>query len=140
MKHLRIIAAVMLLAVGMTAWAKRKADVDGKPDIKFEQTTHDFGTVNAATKWLEHDFTFTNPGTAPLAIATVSASCGCTKPEFSTKPVQPGKSGTVKLRFTPKGLPNGKFKRVARVRTNVQGKNKTVVLTITGKVTGSTKE
>lgn len=126
-----LILAVLLLA--LPAAAKKRTTETGTPAISFENTTHDFGVIKEADGWIEHTFTFTNTGTAPLAIITVSASCGCTKPEFSPKPIAPGKTGTVKIRFTPAGL-KGEFTRTAKVRTNIKGKAGIVVLTIEGSV------
>ncbi len=127
MKKTLLILVAALLAV--TAFAAEKK----LPAISFEEEAYDFGTIKESDGWIEHEFKFTNTGSAPLAIATVSASCGCTKPEFPTKPIAPGKSGKIKIRFTPEGL-KGFFARTAKVRTNIKGKEGTVTLTIKGSV------
>lgn len=111
----------------------KKTETKGTPAITFQETVHDFGTIKESDGWIEHEFKFTNTGTAPLAIGTVSASCGCTKPEFPTKPIAAGGSGKIKIRFTPEGLKGG-FTRTAKVRTNIKGKEGTVILTIKGTV------
>lgn len=132
MKKLLTIIALCLLAVGGAYAADKKAEKKEKkaPAISFAETTHDFGVIKTSDGWVEHEFEFTNTGNAPLAIATVSAQCGCTKPEAPKKPIAPGKTGKIKLRFTPEGL-KGNFTRTAKVRTNIKGKDSVVVLTIT---------
>lgn len=129
MKHL--LSIIIAIIASLTAWADKANDAKPAPAITFKEVTHDFGVINEADGWVEHEFEYTNSGSAPLAIATVSTSCGCTKPEFSPKPLAPGKSAKIKLRFTPAGL-QGDFVRTARVRTNVKGKDKSVVITISG--------
>lgn len=126
MKKLLVIFALITLCA-LPSVAKKRATTTGAPQIEFESTKHDFGVIKEADGWVEHTYTFTNTGTAPLAITTVSTTCGCTKPEFTTKPIAPGKKGTVKLRFTPAGL-KGEQTRLATVRTNVKGPNSKVTL------------
>ena len=129
----RLLPAIFaMIFMALPAIAKKDTG-KGSPAISFKETVHDFGTVKESDGWIEHEFEFTNTGSAPLAIATVSASCGCTKPEFPTKPIAAGKSGKIKIRFTPEGLKGG-FTRTAKVRTNIKGKGGTVVLTINGTV------
>lgn len=127
---LPVILAVVFMA--LPAMAKKQA-AKGAPAISFKETVYDFGTIKESDGWIEHEFEFTNTGSAPLAIVTVSASCGCTKPEFPTKPIAAGKSGKIKIRYTPAGTKGG-FTRTAKVRTNIKGKEGTVVLTINGTV------
>lgn len=123
-----LIVFVAALCAGLAFAAEKKS-----AEITFDETTFDFGTIKEADGWVEHEFKFKNTGDAPLAIATVSASCGCTKPEFPKKPIAPGKTGTVKIRFTPAAL-KGEFARTAKVRTNIKGKQGNVTLTIKGSV------
>lgn len=133
MKKILTFIALCLMAFGVVYAAEKNKSEKKAPVISFKETAHDFGVIKASDGWVEHEFEFTNSGNAPLAIATVSASCGCTKPEFPTKPISPGKSGKIKIRFTPEGI-KGNFARTAKVRTNIKGKEGTVTLTISGNV------
>mgnify|MGYP003002390575 CR=1 FL=1 len=54
------------------------AYAQGKADIKFEQTTHNFGTFSENSPVVSYTFKFTNVGDAPLVIHQAVASCGCT--------------------------------------------------------------
>ena len=58
-----------------------------------------------------------------------TASCGCTRPEYPTKPIKPGKKGKVKVTYNPAGRP-GEFRKTIKVRTN--GKPKKITRSIDG--------
>ena len=80
------------------------AYAQGKADIKFEQTTHNFGTFSENSPVVSYTFKFTNVGDAPLVIHQAVASCGCTVPEYSQEPIAPGKTGTVKVTYNGTGI------------------------------------
>ncbi len=67
------------------------AHAQGGADIKFDKTTHNFGTFSENNPVVSCTFTFTNVGDAPLVIHQAVASCGCTVPEYTQEPVMPGK-------------------------------------------------
>jgi len=108
------------------------AKSDRGAGIEFENSTHDFGIIDEDGGSVTADFVFRNTGTAPLVIVDASASCGCTRPEFPKKPIQPGKSGKIKVSFNPKGQPRS-FSKVVTVITN-DPKSKRVKLRIKGKI------
>ena len=72
------------------------------PEFNFASETYDFGTVPEG-QVVEHTFTFTNTGEAPLIIQSASASCGCTVPSYSKDPVPVGGAGEIAVRFDSKG-------------------------------------
>ncbi len=74
-----------------------------KAVITFDKKTHDFGTIQENGGNVSYVFEFTNTGDAPLLIQRVNASCGCTTPEWTQTPVEPGKKGSVKAMFNPRG-------------------------------------
>ncbi len=80
--------------------------------IEFDHTTWDFGEVDEAKGSLEHLFTFTNKSDQDFIIRDVQASCGCTTPEWSNKPIKPGGKGYVKAIFNPTGMRGEAFKSV----------------------------
>lgn len=96
------------------------AFAQGKADIKFDQTTHDFGTFSEDHPVVTYTFTFTNVGDAPLVIHQAVASCGCTVPEYTQEPVLPGKKGTVKVTYNGTGRYPGHFKKSITLRTNAK--------------------
>ena len=97
------------------------------------ETTHDFGIIGENDGYAEHIFTFKNLGTAPLVVTRVQASCGCTRPEWTTSPIEPGEEGQIILAYNPKGRV-GPFNKNATVYTNEDNGYKRYKLTITGTV------
>lgn len=73
------------------------------PKLTFAETgVYDFGNMVEGDT-VEHVFTFTNTGEFPLIINNITASCGCTTPEWPREPVMPGQKSTVKVRFNSRG-------------------------------------
>ena len=124
--------AMMFVMVGvMTAFAGNEAE------IKFDQLTHNFGTFSEKDAVVTATFTFTNVGTAPLIINQAVASCGCTTPTYSKKPIAPGGKGSVSVTYNGKGKFPGHFKKTITIRTN--GKVEMTRLYIEGNMTEDTK-
>ena len=120
---------IMLLAicsVTLTGMADEK-----QAEATFEVRSHDFGTIKEANGPVSCTFEFTNTGDKPLLIVDAVASCGCTRPEYPTKPIKPGKKGKIKVTYSPIGRP-GAFKKTVKVKTN--GKERSTTLRIEGTV------
>ena len=107
------------------------AYAQGKADIKFEQTTHNFGTFSENSPVVSYTFKFTNVGDAPLVIHQAVASCGCTVPEYSQEPIAPGKTGDIKITYNPKDR-IAPFTKTISVYSN--GKTGSFILTLRGEV------
>lgn len=105
--------------------------------LKFNEETFDFGTVVEENGPVVHEFLFTNAGTKPLQVLTVKPSCGCTTPGWTKEPIMPGKTGTIKAQFDPKGRP-GYFSKSLTVTTDYD--NQPVILQIKGTVTQKSKD
>jgi len=97
----------------------------------FAEMDHDFGTFRESDGNIMHDFSFTNTGKTPLIINGVKASCGCTTPEWTREPLLPGKTGTIRVSFNPKGRP-GSFNKTIQVTSNAEVPSMT--LTVRGVV------
>lgn len=123
MKHILIIALVLL---GLTAEAQ-----NAKAQLSFEKKVHDFGSIKEEGGTVAYTFEFTNTGQMPLVIHNVRASCGCTTPEWTRTPIQPGGKGTLKATFDPRNRP-GNFNKSITVSSNAQ--NATEILRIVGRV------
>lgn len=96
------------------------AFAQGKADLKFDKTTHNFGTFSEKEPVVSCVFTFTNVGNAPLVIHQAIASCGCTVPEYTQEPIMPGKKGTIKITYNGAGKYPGHFKKSITIRTNAK--------------------
>lgn len=104
--------------------------------IKFSELSHDFGVIAEDGGEVAHTFSFRNISTEPIVIVATHSSCGCTKAEFSRKPVMPDSVATIKVLFNPMNYP-GAFARKITVVTS-EGALKERLL-VTGKVTPRTK-
>lgn len=70
--------------------------------IQFDKTEFDFGKILQG-EVVSYTFHFTNTGNAPLIITSVEKSCGCTASEFPREPIEPGKTGDIKITYDSKG-------------------------------------
>lgn len=82
--------------------ASRDAKSTTFPVMEFDESEFDFGTLDYGTN-VEHVFKFKNTGDAPLVIVNASSTCGCTVPEYSDKPIAPGDSGQLLVKFNGTG-------------------------------------
>jgi hypothetical protein len=76
-----------------------------------EQSTYDFGSVKDGDV-VEKSFAFANTGEGPLVISNISASCGCTTPEWPKEPIAPGEESNITVRFNTTGKPGQQNKTV----------------------------
>ena len=109
----KLILTTVLLVFGMTTMMAQKP-----AQIKFEKTTHNFGTFSEKEPKVTCTFTYTNVGEQPLVVNQAIASCGCTVPEYTKNPVKPGESGEIKVTYNGAGKFPGHFKKSITVRTN----------------------
>ena len=86
-KMKKIIMMTLMLVCGMTAVMAQKP-----AQIKFDKTTHNFGSFSENEPKVSCSFTFTNIGEQPLVINQAIASCGCTVPEYTKTPTQQGEN------------------------------------------------
>jgi len=98
LKNLLFIA--LIVGIYQTSIAQTKPEDNPKaPKIVFNKTVHDFGelTQNAPAVC---EFKFYNKGKSPLIVSNVHASCGCTVPSWSNKPIMPGDSGVIQVNYS----------------------------------------
>ena len=107
-----------MMAVLLFACVSFASAQDNQAQIKFDKVSHDFGTFSESNPVQECIFTFTNVGQAPLVINQAVASCGCTVPEYTKTPIQPGEKGEIKVTYNGTGKFPGHFKKSITVRTN----------------------
>ncbi len=98
------------------ATASSSKSEKGVPVIKFEKDTHDFGKLIQG-EIVTYSFKFTNMGNGPLVIGNASASCGCTVPRYSEKPVQAGESGFIDVTFNSENK-NGPVEKTVTIEAN----------------------
>ncbi len=81
--------------------------------LQFEHDVHDFGTIAEVDGKVGCTFTAVNRGKKPVVILEVIASCGCTVPEFSRKPILPGDSAAIRVTYDPTNRPGAFDKELA---------------------------
>ncbi len=79
--------------------------------IAFEEEYFDFGKVKEGNK-VKHVFNFKNVGKVPLVISDVKSTCGCTIPDWTEDPIEPGADGKISVEFNTNGKPGEQSKPV----------------------------
>jgi hypothetical protein len=88
------------------------------PEMTFETLKHDFGLMMQGER-LEYTYVFTNTGGSDVVISNVSATCGCTIPDWTKTPIKPGEKGQVQVQFNSAGK-SGSINKSAKVLANTQ--------------------
>jgi hypothetical protein len=125
-KSFVVMITLFLASLSIQAQEKPATPQDS---IVFESTTHDYGTIVQGGDG-NCEFKFTNKGKAPIVLNNVQASCGCTTPEWTRTPVNPGEKGSIKVTYNTNNL--GAFNKSITVSSNAI--NSPVVLSIKGLV------
>ena len=90
---------------------------DNRPEITFNTTAIDFGTIQAGDQ-IKEQFYFTNTGGSPLKIRRVETSCGCVNSEYPYREVQPGDGSYVGAVFNSKDK-SGNVEYTLTVHSNI---------------------
>ncbi len=98
--------------------------------IKWDEMAYNWGKLKQGEK-MTHIFKFTNTGKKPLVILDAKGSCGCTVPEKPQAPIEPGKTGEIKVVFDSSGKDGVQVKTVTITANTDQP---TMTLTIKGEV------
>jgi hypothetical protein len=130
MKKLLIIMFVGLLTQSMQGQTKEEIlkDFTG-PVFEFENEVIDYGEI-AANSDGNRVFKFKNVGKSPLIISQVKGSCGCTVPTKPEKPIMPGETGEIKVKYATNRI--GPFSKTVTITSNAYEDTK--ILRIKGRV------
>jgi len=99
-------------------------------EIIFSEYEHAFGKV-AEGERVACVFSFENKGTEDLVIKSAITTCGCTVPEYDTRPVPPGGKGKLEVVFDTSGR-SGMQTKTITVKSNASVPE--VILKITAEV------
>jgi len=122
-----LLPLITLVDCGESKKDSNKSKANSK--IKFETTTWDFGKIPFGSDGT-CVFRFSNASKNPLLINVVRTSCGCTNPEWPKDPVEPGKTGEIKVKYNTQIV--GSFQKSITVFSNAV--NSPVKLLIKGEV------
>lgn len=103
--------------------------------ISFDNNVYDFGTVNEG-EIIETTFKVTNSGKTDLVITDAKVTCGCTVPVWPKKPIKPGETESVKVKFNTSGKQNRQQKNITLITNTESGRE---ILTLKGMVTPKAK-
>ena len=119
-----------LFAFCLIAFVAVKAQTDNNaPEvIALKETVFDFGNIPQG-KPVYHVFEIINKSNKPLKLDNVSASCGCTTPEWSREEIAPGATAVIKVGYN--AATEGPFDKPVTITYNV---NQSKVINIKGEV------
>ncbi|MBN1199787.1 MAG: DUF1573 domain-containing protein [Bacteroidales bacterium] len=110
-------------------------DNPNAPEISFEKTVHDYGTIVKGGDGT-CEFKFTNTGKEPLILSRPISSCGCTVPTWPKEPILPGKSDVIKVTYNTINV--GPINKTVTIYSNAVTSK--VMLAIKGKVVAAPVE
>lgn len=122
-----IFYSLLVLLLCCVANRAQAHDDDG-PKMVFERMAHDFGDIERKGGDVITMFRFVNEGDTPLIIKKIHKSCSCTTANYSRRPVLPGESGEIKIKYEPHKVEPGKFHRVIQIYTNESSKVKLITI------------
>ena len=96
--------------------------------LLIKDNSHNFGKIPQGRPAI-YTFDIVNSGTTALKLDNVQASCGCTTPEWSRDPIEPGATAKIKVGYN--AYAEGPFTKTVTIVYNT---NQTKTLTITGEV------
>ena len=98
-------------------------------NIKFNKTVHNFGDIMLNSGHHTCSFSFENISSQPVVIQTVISSCGCTKPEWTKKPIMPGEKGVIDVTFLND---QGPYPFDKSLTVYITGESKPIILRMKG--------
>jgi hypothetical protein len=111
MKKVILFALTMVLLTGLQAQTTAApAEV-----LELKEAEYNFGKIPQG-KPVYHYFEVVNKSTTPLKLDNVSASCGCTTPEWDKEPIPAG--GTAKIKVGYNSASEGVFEKFITVQYN----------------------
>lgn len=103
--------------------------------VSFDVKEHNFGTVNEGDV-VETTFKITNSGKTDLVIMDAKVTCGCTVPVWPKKPIKPGETENITVKFNTNGKRNRQQKDITLITNTESGRE---ILTLKGMVTPKNK-
>ena len=109
----RFLCSVIFVMMAVCACAQ-----SSRPVMVFDRLTHNFGDVPRKGGDLVKEFRFVNKGDAPLVIKKITKSCSCMSVVYSRKPVMPGESAVIKIKYEPHKVEPGIFHKAIQIYSN----------------------
>jgi hypothetical protein len=114
-----LVLAVSVMTVGTVAAKAQQTVITAAgavtnasgPRIQFATPMYDFGRVKSGEP-VNYTYVFTNTGDRLLVLNSVQPQCGCTAAGEWTRQVEPGKTGSIPIKFNTMGYNGPVFKQV----------------------------
>jgi len=119
-----IFAAIILVS---TIAFSQEAKNTNAGIFEFESEVIDYGKIKQNSDG-NRVFTFKNTGNTPIIISNVKGSCGCTVATKPSKPIMPGKTGEIGIKYATNRV--GGFSKTITIASNASESRK--VLRIKG--------
>lgn len=120
MKKIILLASAFAFSLAVMA----QAHVDSV--IKMKEETHDFGKIKQGVPATTY-FEFKNISNKPVVVQVATAGCGCTKPEWDSLPVAPGKTSKIKVGYNAAAM--GAFTKPVYITFAGISEQKTIQIT-----------
>src|SRR4030042_4409855 len=112
---IQMLVVLMLAGIMNTADGFSQNSAKVASGIEWAEKTFDFGKILQGNPVIA-EFQFKNPSIVPLIINSVKTSCGCTIADYTKEPIQPQKTGTIKVTYDAQNI--GYFQKSIAVSTN----------------------
>ncbi len=101
-------------------------------ELTFEKEVINLGTFSEDSGPKECVFKFRNNTDVPITIDMIVTSCGCTKVEYSTKPIMASKTGGIKVMYSnDRGAQELNERITVYVNTTAKAANLKIIGTVT---------
>ena len=120
MKKITLLVSAFVLSLSMMA----QTHVDSV--IKMKEDVHDFGKIKQGVPAITY-FEYKNISNKPVVVQVATAGCGCTKPEWDSLPVAPGKTAKIKVGYNAAGA--GSFTKPVYITFAGIAEQKTIQIT-----------
>jgi hypothetical protein len=119
---------LFLIFLPLAFIVKAQTAASAEEVLEIKSLEHNFGKIPQG-KPVYHFFEIVNKGSKPLKLDNVTASCGCTTPEWSRDEIAPGATAKIKVGYNAAAV--GPFEKTITV---FYSGNQTKVLRIKGEV------
>jgi hypothetical protein len=119
---------VLLLVTGAFCSTKAQTIAENRTVVEtvvLKEKSFDFGKIPQGRP-VTHVFELVNKSASPVMLENVMASCGCTTPEWSRDPIQPGATSTIKVGYN--SAAEGPFNKSITIQV-AGGQVQTLVIT-----------
>ena len=123
-----VLAIITAILIACSDTTKDHTATKGE-EIFFKEILHDYGEIEEDSNG-SYSFTFRNTGEEPIIVNRVRSTCGCTIPEWPKRPIEPGESGAIAVKYNTSQ--RGSFLKTIYVYSTAA--NSPVKLQIKGKV------